>query len=433
MYEKFKSEVIANKLFQPNDNVLIAVSGGIDSMVLLQLMKSLSKALAFEITVIHINHKLRPTSDDEAAFVRAFALEHQIAYLEEAWQHEDIKSKLEERARAFRYSVFSRLMTEFSFNKLVTAHHADDQAETFLMRLIRGNRLFNLASISPKRAFANGELIRPLLAFTKKELQLLDVPHIEDESNLSQDYFRNRVRHQYLPELSAENPKFSVNVRKRVTELNFAKELIEQHLAPVMKLLVSDGRVDLLKFQQLSASERYFFLLKYLENAEIFDLSDGLIQQLLQSLNNAKQYKIRLNNQDMLIKDYLYFYLSSGNKTKLQPKSFQLNVGENLHADDFEIIFEAQEGYQKIPIFPGSVLLIRTRQAKDKLKISENSSKKLRRLFIDEKIPRNERENAKIIEQNGKIVAVLTKNRRYLSKFSETDTIMSDLYFKWKG
>ena len=104
----------------------------------------------------------------------------------------------EAKARTFRYDFFKQIMEIEDCTALVTGHHANDQAETTLMRLIRGTKLRHLSGIPVRQPFGKGELIRPLLAFTKNEL--MEIPHFEDSSNHSQDFFRNRVRHQYLTE-----------------------------------------------------------------------------------------------------------------------------------------------------------------------------------------------------------------------------------------
>ena len=117
-----------------------------------------------------------------------------------------------------RYDFFKQIMEKEDCTALVTGHHANDQAETTFMRLIRGTKLRHLSGIPVRQPFGKGELIRPLLTFTKDEL--MKIPHFEDSSNDSQDYFRNRVRHQYLPEFEKENPQMQASLRYLAEEVN---------------------------------------------------------------------------------------------------------------------------------------------------------------------------------------------------------------------
>ncbi|MCH4167862.1 MAG: tRNA lysidine(34) synthetase TilS [Streptococcaceae bacterium] len=430
MYEKFKQHLLKQQFFAKNDRVLVAVSGGQDSVALLHLLSAFSTDFPIEISVVHINHRLRLSSDNDAKFVRALASQLSLSYHEVIWQHEKISLGVEEKARKFRYNVFQRLMIDY--DKLVTAHHADDQAETFLMRLIRGNRLSNLSGISARRPFANGELIRPLLPFTKLELSQLAYPFVEDESNQSAAYFRNRIRNQYLPLLEKENPQFAKDIMELSEELTLAMDFIQGHLFEYQQKIQNDGRVDLLEFQRLTASERYFFVLQYLEQNAIFNLSNGLVKQLLDILENEKQYQFKLTHEKLLIKTYDAFWVGDLNNQLPLISTCVLN-SEGFENEWIAISWVSGLDYNCLPLYSMEPITIRSRKAGDRLQLSANLSKKLRRLLIDDKIPIDEREKSIILEQNDKIIAVLTKNKTYLSISSETDTIKNNLYFKWKG
>lgn len=429
MYQSFKKHCISTNLFNSGDRVLIAVSGGTDSTALLYLMNRLAQEIDLKLSVVHINHKLRDASDQEAIFVRDMATSYSINYIEKTWEHEKISLKVEEKARQFRYSVFHHLMVDF--DKLVTAHHADDQAETFFMRLIRGNRLFNLSAIESRRSFANGELIRPLLPFSKAELVKLNIPSIEDESNCSDQFFRNRIRNKHLPLLSQENPKIANALVDRTVEVSYAKELISAQMQAIDQEIAIEDKVDLLKFNALTTAERYFFLQYFLEKQSIYDLSDGIVQTILSVLQNEKQWKIDLNANYCLVKDYHSFFIDKIIKDELLTVILQENG--QFENDLLLINFGEKNGGFRVPLVSNAPVIIRARAAGDRIQLTEKLSKKVRRLFIDEKIPINERESSKIIEQNGKIIAVLIKSKSYLSKMVETDTIKTNLYCKWKG
>ncbi|MBS7578278.1 MULTISPECIES: tRNA lysidine(34) synthetase TilS [unclassified Enterococcus] len=430
MYDKFKRHLLKNTFFSVHDRVLVAVSGGQDSIALLHLLKVFSLDYPIDITVVHVNHRLRPSSDAEADFVRALTSQLSLPYHEEVWHHQKISLGVEEKARIFRYNVFRRLMVDY--DKLVTAHHADDQAETLLMRLIRGNRLSNLSGISPRRPFATGELIRPLLPFTKFELSQLELTFVEDESNQSPNYFRNRVRNQYLPLLSKENPQLTHDIVQLSEELVSANELIYHHISKLKETLQSNGRVDLSMFQKISNSERYFFILDYFEQNDIFDLSKNRVQEILSLLSNSKQYQYKLSEQKQLVKTYDTFWIEWLDCQNTQILEVILNE-KGFENDCISFSWQPRPNDSFIPLYSMKPVTIRSRKAGDKLQLSPSLTKKVRRLLIDDKVPIDEREKSIILEQNDKIIAVLTKNKTYLSISPETDTIKNNLYFKWKG
>ncbi len=183
---------------------LLAVSGGLDSMVLAHLFvqEQIPSAIA------HCNFGLRGAeSDADAAFVRQWAAAHRLTYHEEKFDTETFARQqgvsIQMAARSLRYAFFERLRQMHGYHYTVTAHHADDAIETLLMQLGRGSGLAGMSSIPA----VNGSLLRPLLQFSRAELEVWAYAHRitwrEDASNAKDDYLRNRIRHHVLPELSA--------------------------------------------------------------------------------------------------------------------------------------------------------------------------------------------------------------------------------------
>ena len=221
-----------HELLHPGDRVGVAVSGGADSVALLRLLLDLRKDLGVVLSVVHLNHKLRGAdSDADAEFVANLARQHKLqlhSTTADVAQHaSDSGISLETAAREVRYNYFRQLLTEVKrpeLDKVVTGHILDDQAETVLMRVIRGTGTRGLRGIQPRleieRENGTAEIVRPLLEVRRRELEayLRDLGQAwrEDATNLDPKFTRNRVRHLLLPLLEKE---FNPLVTDRLGEL----------------------------------------------------------------------------------------------------------------------------------------------------------------------------------------------------------------------
>lgn len=192
------------------DKVLVAVSGGLDSMVLAHLMHTAKVPFA----IAHINYRLRENeSEEDAAFVSEYALRYHVDYfpytVTDQEQHALKTSSTQEQARAIRYHWFRETMATNPLNAIVTAHHADDQTETMLFHFIRGSGPLGLAGMNEQ----SNDVMRPLLQFTRNEILEYAAHHgvswREDRSNLDTKYTRNRLRNELIPLIEDIHPSFS--------------------------------------------------------------------------------------------------------------------------------------------------------------------------------------------------------------------------------
>ena len=229
MKEKFLQFCQKEGLFESHQKVLLALSGGVDSMTLLDWLYHYQHQLGINLVLAHVNHHQRMEADQEERGIWELAeakhLPLKVAHFSGPFS--------ESRARQFRYDFFEKVMKEEACSALVTAHHMDDQAETILMRLIRGSRPRHLKGIPLKQPFGQGVLIRPLLYFKKEDFP--EIFHYEDKSNQSLDYFRNRVRHRYLPLLEEENPQVTsalVNLGEDLSHWHQALKELTKDLNP---------------------------------------------------------------------------------------------------------------------------------------------------------------------------------------------------------
>jgi tRNA(Ile)-lysidine synthase len=198
-------------MIEPRDHIGVAVSGGIDSVVLLDILASLREELAVTLTVLHLNHGIRGAeAARDQRFVQELSKRYSLPYLGQevdvpAYRKEHPLS-WQEAARELRYRFFEQAMETHKLDKVAIGQTADDQAETVLMRLIRGGGARGLKGIPPVR----GGYIRPLLEVWRQELlpyaEHKGLSFVQDSSNLKTDYLRNRIRHELLPALSEYNP-----------------------------------------------------------------------------------------------------------------------------------------------------------------------------------------------------------------------------------
>ena len=195
--------------------ILVALSGGADSVALLALLIDYAEKTGAPLSVAHVNHKLRGAdADADADFCRALAERYQLPFylLEVDVRGLAVENKrgIEEQARISRYEFFASLMAKHKIPLLATAHHADDNAETLLLHITRGSGLHGLGGIAPVRDFASGKLIRPLLSVAKADIlafcEANGLSFVTDSTNEDVDYARNRIRHNVMPELCRINP-----------------------------------------------------------------------------------------------------------------------------------------------------------------------------------------------------------------------------------
>lgn len=209
MMEKIEAFVKKYGMIQSKDTVVTGVSGGADSICLLFALLELRKKLDFRLAVCHVNHQIRGKSaDEDEAFVRRLCEERGIPF----WAfHENVeliaakrKQSLEEAGRMVRREAFETVRREVGGTKIATAHHKNDSAETLLMNLARGTGLKGMCAIRP----VNGIWIRPLLCLERREIEAWlkeqNLPYRQDETNDEDEYMRNRVRHQIIPELEKQ-------------------------------------------------------------------------------------------------------------------------------------------------------------------------------------------------------------------------------------
>lgn len=394
----------------PNAKLLVAVSGGVDSMVLCDLLVK-SK---IDFAIAHCNFQLRgKDSDEDENFVVNYCEENQIEFFSKKFEVKNHKNSgnfsTQMAARELRYTWFEEIMKEQNFDYLVTAHHLNDALETFLINLSRGTGIKGLTGIQE-----NDQILRPLLPFSKAEiLNYADENQLkwrEDSSNASTDYVRNKIRHKIFPELKEIHPEFLNNFSQSIQFLKEENQLISNHLEEIKSRIFEEEKesiqISIDKIKKLNPIETYLHHLF----SEFGFKSTNEILKILQSENGeirSKTHRLIRNRNEIIL-------------TKIKLEKFE----QEIELNEFEILekplylrflkseernLKADEtlDYDKIK-FP-----LRLR----KMKIGDifypfgmKGSKKLSKYFKDEKYSKIEKENAwLLVDDDDRIVYVVGK------------------------
>ena len=250
MLQKFIAHIQQQHLFPTGQQVLLAVSGGIDSTVLTHLMHS----AGFPFAIAHCNFHLRPSDcDRDETFVRhladTYAVPFHVAQFDTRAYASQHHQSIEQAARQLRYDFFEQLRQQHHYAAILTAHHRDDSTETFFLNLLRGTGLTGLHGILP----VQGHIVRPLLPFSRNDIEAYaaqhHLPHVEDSTNASLDYLRNQVRHQLMPLLRQLQPSADHTLQQTILHLQSTEQLYLALLSPLRQQLVQpqpDGTVRIL-------------------------------------------------------------------------------------------------------------------------------------------------------------------------------------------
>jgi tRNA(Ile)-lysidine synthase len=285
MLQSFKNHINQNLSFLKESKLLIAISGGLDSVVLTHVCHELK----WNMALAHCNFNLRgDESEADENFVLQLADDLSLEVFIESFETETYakanKLSIQMAARELRYSFFQELAAQLKFDYILTAHHADDNLETFLINLSRGTGLEGLSGIPE----INNDIVRPLLLFSRDDIEAYAKTHNlkwrEDSSNLSTKYLRNKLRHEVIPKLKETNPEFLKNFNATQQHLNDSHELIKDRIEDVSKHIVktiskTEIHFNIAKLQKLNNPKAYLYKLlkdyKFTEWQDVYDLMDA--------------------------------------------------------------------------------------------------------------------------------------------------------------
>jgi tRNA(Ile)-lysidine synthase len=330
MLKRFKSFIVDKKLFTSGENILLAVSGGIDSMVMTHLfMKA-----GFDIAIAHLNHNQRgEESVSDAQFVRDFAVKYDILYFQKDVDFSKVyipgTSNFQEMARIERYRWFEEICHENDIQKIATAHHKNDEVEGFIFNLSRKSGLKGLSGIPVKR----NNIIRPLLFSNRIEIEEYaareNIEYQEDSSNSNNNYTRNFIRNKVLPQLIELNPKFINNASHSIINLQDTQKLLDYLLDQYGKEVINkSGDIIKIRMKELYGlpiiKALLFELIK--EYGYNYDQIEDMVKsRTTGSLFYSATHKAVLDRDDLIIKSRTEF-----NKVNLEVNETTIVEGLGL-------------------------------------------------------------------------------------------------------
>lgn len=434
LLKQFVTYIENHHLFSPKDKLLLAVSGGIDSVVLCELCKQAE----FDFAIAHCNFQLRgEDSNRDEQFVKELAKKYGVEFFVKTFDTKLIalqqKKSIEETARDLRYEWFKEIVDRWPMaddrkpfttandqrstaNYILTAHHADDTIETVMMNFFRGTGIKGLRGILPK----NGKVIRPLLFARRKDLeeflQANQLQYVSDYTNFEDEYTRNFFRNKFIPSVQEYFPGADENVLKNAERFTEVEELYNQAIALHKKKLLetrggSEIHIPVLKLKKSTPLHSIVY-----EIIKDFGFSSHQTNEVI-ALLDSDSGKYISSSSHRIIKNRNWIIIAPVNAADSQivliegegnwefgtknlevkfipnPQSLIPNSNSTAHLDAAEIKFP---------------LLLRKWKTGDYFyPLGMKKKKKLSRFFIDNKLSKTEKENSWIIESNKRIVWVL--------------------------
>jgi tRNA(Ile)-lysidine synthase len=451
LLKKVEETVIKYGMLKAGETVLVAVSGGPDSLCLLSVLQAFAKEVRLSLHVAHLDHRFRGReSADEALFVAKTA---KILGIEATIEQFDVPAFCRERglsaqagAREVRYGFLNRVAEKIGASRIALGHTASDQAETLVMRLIRGAGLRGLSAIPPVRE----NIIRPLIEVTRAEVQeylhAQGIEFVTDPSNAKPLYTRNRVRLAIMPVLRTFNPKIVETLASEAAILRDENEAIEAYLNKVSPDVLScekkGVRLKRDKFNALPTALKRRMLREAVSKVHSgqTELSFDQVEDAIRFLSSAQTGRaLNLPSGLIIEREYNAFFLfpatgehefcavlSVPGVTVIPEVSLEAEarlLEGRAEADDENYSWQAEFDYDKISL----PLEIRTRRSGDRFCPSGmgGKSKKLQDYFVDQKVPRRERDIVPILASKEDVIWVIgmRTDERFLPK-AETKRVL---------
>ena len=413
MLNKFKKHIDQNFPFLENSKLLLATSGGIDSMAMVHLLHQLKCSIALS----HCNFQLRGVeSFGDQNFVQEYANTNEIPLFLTQFDTEafanDYKLSIQIAARKLRYNWFYELLETENYDYILTAHHADDNIETFLINLSRGTGLEGLVGIPAQ----NDKIVRPLLPFTRDEILEYatqnSIQWREDSSNASDKYLRNKIRHHLVPLLKELNPQFMESFQKTQSYLNESQELVEDAAIMVYQQVAKEvSEIIVFDLKQLLRLPNYTsYLYQWLREFGFTAWED--VYALVKSQSGkqvfAPNYRLLKDREQLILspifrQDYKESYFIGKDVTEVNfPLNLTFSTADELSEASNSIIFVDQDKL----VYP---LVLKRWNEGDSFQPfgMDGKSKKLSKLFKDEKLSLLEKENCWVLWSKNQIVWVI--------------------------
>jgi tRNA(Ile)-lysidine synthetase-like protein len=403
--------VTSRNLFNTDETIIVALSGGVDSMVLFDILYKLNKNLV----IAHVNHNKRKESIAEYEYLFNFAKKKNIPF-EGLTLEGNQEGNFQQEARLRRYDFFRAVAAKYASHKIAVAHHIDDQVETVLMRIVRGTSFSGYTGIKEIRSDRNVSIIRPLLYIKKEDLLSYakenHITFFEDATNKKDIYTRNRFRNTIIPLLKKENPNLDMKILQLAEYIDSADELIENLKSEFIKNHSFHNNVNLIEFnkQNMIVKIKIIQHIVNLATNDTVELSYELYHNIINMcLNDEPNQQIALSKNYDFVKEYDVIYVKKLDEIK--PVNIVINkLGEYFVSDNHSFIFTLDKMVQNnsnyielcynSDIFP---LFIRHRIPGDRMHFSYGT-KKVKDILIDKKIPKSIRNRLLVITDENSVL-----------------------------
>lgn len=422
-----------------NKTVITAISGGPDSMCLLNLLLKVKCNTNINIIAAHVNHNLREESKKEAQMVKEFCIKNNIKY-----EYEEIikyEGNTEEYGRKKRYSFFENLTKKYNADYLLTAHHGDDLSETIIMRMIKGTNIKEMIGFKKITNRENYKIYRPLICLTKEEIinycKKNNIKYALDKSNEEDIYMRNRVRKYILPELKKENDSVHKNFIKFSNSLIEYEDYFQKKSKQIEANIYIDKKLNVEKFNKLDKifkKKIIYRILKEVYKNKIKMIKENHIEKIIEVLNNTNP-NIKINlplnyvfekayNKGIITKEQKYksYNYILENEIKLQNNHIIKIIDKTKDTSNYTLKLNSNN--IKLPLH------IRNRKDGDKIEVKNlNGTKKIKDIFIDEKIPKEDRYSYPLLTDDNDQILWIPGIKK--SKFDVSNSENYDIIVKY--
>lgn len=433
--ELFREILNINKkynLIENDDIIVVGFSGGPDSVFLVEMLKKLQHFFNFKIYLVHINHLLRgEDADSDENFSFEYAKKNNLEIFIKRISVKEIAKEvgktLEEVGREERYKFFFEIYEKVRATKIATAHNKDDQIETFLFRLIRGTSLQGLEGIKIK----NNNVIRPISEIYKKDiLKYLNKNEIQykiDKTNFENEFTRNSIRLDLIPFIEERyNIKFKDKIFSLIKEI---RENNQNNSLNLSDYTDSENRIILEKTKFLSNFDKKNLLSLFLNKKNI-EVNRNKIDEISSLIKSNGTKKIDLDKSYRIVKDYTYLYIEDKKENcVINNNVIQVKIPSEQIFDNFKITVSTienldipkQKNQYLLDAIYNDIIEVRYRKEGDRIFLGEKHSKKIKEIFIDQKIPKDIRDRLPIFLYNNTIFWIYNVKKAYIPKINKNE------------
>ncbi len=423
------------------DTVCIGVSGGPDSMALLDLLIKLKKELDLVLVVCHVNHNVRKESEEEEAYLRNFCKEVGLCFeCMKITNYGD--DNFHNEARSIRYNFFDRVVHEYNASFLLTAHHGDDLIETILMRIVRGSTLKGYSGFSKVIKKEDYTILRPLITITKSEAEEYckneNIKYFVDKSNTKDIYTRNRYRKYVLPFLKTEDKMVHEKFLKFSETLIEYNNYIDKEMKQVFNKVFQSGILNISKFNELDhliQTKIIYNILEHIYGDDLFIITNTHVKLIFDLINGERaQSMVHLPNNVKVIKTYnevRFGYEEEADDIYEIEINDIVNLPNGMNIERISSSLDTSNNVIRLSskevVLP---LYVRTRRNGDKICVKGmDGHKKVNDIFIDNKIAKHDRDIWPIVsDANDNIVWIPGLKK---SKFDRENDKNCDIILKY--